>query len=87
MIKKTILTLFSFIFIPFLAYSQDNATLTISIFIPPHIEVSNRNDLVQNESTKKAIPIQEKEEQFVSIKNEKVVKDGKEIVLKTVLPK
>ncbi|MCF7870128.1 MAG: hypothetical protein K9L69_00875 [Candidatus Omnitrophica bacterium] len=89
MIKKMIFTLFSFLFISFLAYAQDTAALTISIVIPPRIEISDKNDLAQNKPAKETISasIKEKDEQLAAIKNEWLVRNGKNVIVKTILPK
>jgi len=89
MIKKIIFTLLSFLLISFSAYAQDTATLTISIVIPPRIEINDNGNLTQNEPAEETVPasIKEKGGQLVAIENERLVRDGKNVILKTVLPK
>ncbi len=89
MIKKIIFTLFSSLLISFSAYAQDTASLTISIVIPPRLEINDKSDLTQNEPAKETVSasIKEKGGQLAAVKNERLVRNGKNVILKTVLPK
>ncbi len=87
MVKKTLLLISLIFSISCLAYAEDTARLSISIFIPPHLDTETR--VTQDNSTQDAISssIDEQEKVSTQVKQTSKIRNGKKVFVKTVLPK